>query len=146
MRYDRRKHEGANNRFNFDNYHQLVMLEKRRCERYNHFFTILGVGIEDNRGFDIPSILQSHMRSCDYIFELKQDDLNVFVEHKFGLLLPEAGAQEAASVRTRLQQVLHLCGLNGFIGTAIYPEHGTITDQLLYQAFDVMNWKAFAET
>lgn len=64
--------------------------------------------------------------------ELRAHDLAArFVGDAFGLILPGAGAFEAAAVSRRLGVLLHRCGISVSIGAAAFPDDADDVDDLV---------------
>jgi hypothetical protein len=135
MRLNRRKNELTRKPYSGGDYRQLLTLEKERSERYNHFFALFGLCLEGRGDEDFSGFVRAQLRSSDYVFRVPPAGRERSVEEQLGVLLPETDQAGAQVVKERLAQLCLICKVPVRLGLAVYPDNGTIPEQLLAEVF-----------
>ena len=114
---------------------KLLVYEKERSERHNHFFSLCGLIFTDTQGEDLTGFLKNDLRASDYIFHVPSTDEPSPVSAKIGLLLPETDLPGGEVVKDRIYQLCRARKFQVQIGLAIYPDDTTALGEILKKAF-----------
>ncbi len=112
--------------------------EARRCERYNHFCSLLLLDCRNHDPGRVYARVREQLRSTDYVELLGGAHCAPMAQNgrrpcRIAAILPETAAGGARTAMQRLQGLLPDIADVQF-GLAVYPDDGTDAPQLLRAA------------